>query len=262
MGYNCGIVQEYEIVYHFFDKRIGAMHIQFLRIPALICMFILVQTAPKLSGYPQMASKVLYSGSIQFPKMHKLPNVRIYWKGYRVKCECNDDSKKITFIFADDNNQPSFKLLFTESLQFETEQNVVKYLKIQDGMPYKFYSLTLAKADSLLDEYADKNGAPKAAWRIHEYRNALHNGIIPDDTIIICLNPNYVEKVEGGDSITLPTIKIRNDVLAFAGSEEKLHQHADELFLSLVMDCDAIHTAMQQEVRPKYEQKMVLTLPA
>lgn len=248
------------------------MRIQISHIQALICMLIVAQAAPELSGYSQMASKILYSGSIQFPKLRKMPNVRIYWKGYRVKCESNDDSKKITFIFADDNNHPSFKVLITESLQFETEQNVVKYLKIQEGLPYKFYSLTLAKTDSILEDdkniaygkniEEDKNNQPKAAWHVHEYRHALHNGIIPDDTIIVCLNPDYVEKVEGGDSITLPTIKIRNDLLQFVGSEDNLLQHTDEIFLSLVIDCDAIHTAMQQEVRPKYEQKIVLTLPA
>ncbi len=237
------------------------MRTYFPYLAAIICLFILSQSAPRLYCQSPIASKILYSGSIQFPKLHKLPNVRIYWKGYRVKCECNDDTKKMCFIFADESNKPSFKVLFTESLQFETEQNVVKYLKIQEGMPYRFYSLTLSKADSLLDEEFDKTNQQKS-WRIREYRHALHNGIIPDDTIIVCLNPDYIDKLEGGDSVTLPTIKIRNDVLQLVGSEAKLHERADELFLSLVMDCDAIHTAMQEEVRPKYEQKMVLTLPA
>lgn len=231
-------------------------------IMAIICLLFLFELAPKLSCYPSIASKILYSGSLQFPKLHKLPNVRIYWKGYRVKCECNDDAKKITFIFADDSNQPTFRVLFTESLQFEAEKNVVKYLKITDGMPYKFYTATLAKADSLLQEEFDKNVLQKASWRIREYRHALHNGIIPDDTIIICLNPDYVDRLEGGDSVTLPTVKIRNDVLQLVGSEEKLHEHTDELFLSLVMDCDAIHSDMHEEVRPKYDLKTVLTLPA
>lgn len=213
-------------------------------------------------------AKTVYYGTIQFPmNLRTLPAIRIYYKGRRISGETNNDTKKASFNIVDENPQNSFHLLFTEHLQFETEQseqggqsNVIKYLKVPENSHYKFYTLSLANNNPFLEEAAE-NVSNKMRWHIRKHgKAALHNGIIPDNTIIVCLDPDYVEKVEGGSTTTLPTIKIRSDIVTFVGSEEKIHEKSDELQLSLVMDCDAIHAAVQQEIRPKFERKMIVAL--
>lgn len=216
-----------------------------------------------MSYYPH--SKTVYYGTIQFPmNLHHIPDIRIYYKGYRIKCETNHDTKRASFSIVDENHRSDFKILFTEHLQFETtEQNVVEYLKVPDQAFYKFFTLNLVKNNPFLEEAEDnESSTQKTKWRIRELRKALHNGIIPDDTIIVCIDPNYIEKMSGGNATTLPTIKIRPDLIKFVGSEAKVHQKSDELLLSLVMDFDAIHASLQQEIRPKYEQKMIVALTA
>ena len=203
--------------------------------------------------------KTLFNGTIQFPKLNRIPDVRVYWKGYRIKCERNDENQKTTFTITDEGSQAALNLLFTEHIQFETEQNNVKYLKVPETIAHRFYALTLTKADSFLTEDQDSTQVPKVSWHIKELQVPLEMGIIPDNTVIICLDPLYIEKVDGGDATTLPMIKVRSDILQLVGSEENLHEHTDELLLSL-LDCDTIHAAMQQEIRPRYDKKLILAL--
>jgi hypothetical protein len=212
-------------------------------------------------GYAR--AKTVYYGTIQFPmNLHHIPDIRIYYKGYRISCETNNETKRATFSIVDENHRSDFKLLFTEHLQFETtEQNVVEYLKVPDYATYKFFSLNLIKTNPFLEETEEgSSNGHKTTWKVRELRKALHNGIIPDDTIIVCMDPNYIEKINGGNTTTLPSFKIRHDLVKFVGSEEKIQQKADELLLSMVMDCDAIHATLQQEIHPKYERNMIVAL--
>ncbi len=69
---------------------------------------------------------------------------------------------------------------------------------------------------------------------------ALKENKIPDDALIVCYTPQYVERMEGGSSIQLPKIIIKDNVLELAGSESNLIDSSITLLLSS-LDTDAIH---------------------
>lgn len=212
-------------------------------------------------------NKTLMWGSIQFPKtVSNVPDIRIYYCGLRIKCEINNELKRITYAIPDVAHKTSFKLLITDELQYESELNVIKYLKVRENASYKFYQLDLIYStpnlcflEQSLETEANCQGS-KTSWQIKEFRNVLDKGRIPDDTIIICCKPAYIDRLETNHSNALPTLKIRSDIVQITGSEQKLHEIADELIISL-LDYDTIHAAMhQEEIRPSTNPKTILTI--
>ena len=212
-------------------------------------------------------NKTLIWGSIQFPKTVAIvPDIRIYYSGQRIKCETNHDLKRVTYAIPDIAHKSQFKILITDNLEFAAEYNVIKYLKVRENAPYKFYQVELAQSNPILcslepqPEHATNCPDNKTAWHIREYRNALDKGRIPDDTVIICCKSSYIDHLETSNAAALPTIKIRPDIIQVAGSEKQLHEIADELIISL-LDYDTIHAAMhQEEIRPSTNPKTVLAI--
>ena len=212
-------------------------------------------------------NKTLMWGAIQFPKsIAIIPDIRIYYSGQRIKCEINHELKRITYAIPDVAHKTFFKLLITDDLEFVSECNVIKYLKVSEGAPYKFYQINLAPCMNHLcsleqsGESETSSQTPSLAWDIREHRNALFQGRIPDDTIIICCKSSFIDHLEGTNANALPTVKIRPDIVEFAGSEKKLHEISDELILSL-LDYDTIHAAMhQEEIRPSASPKTILAI--
>lgn len=211
-------------------------------------------------------NKKMIWGAIQFPKtLTSIPDMRIYYSGQRIKCETQQDIKRVTFAIPDSAQKNQFKILITDNVEFASEYNVIKYLKVRHNTPYKFYLATLIQQTIPLCslEQLDNEGINSKnilTWHIQEYPNALEKERIPDDTIIICLKASYIERLEGSSETMLPTIKIRSDIVKLAGSEQQLHDQANELILSL-LDYDTIHAAMhQEEVHPANNPKTVLAI--
>ncbi len=212
-------------------------------------------------------NKTLMWGSIQFPKnIEHVPDIRIYYSGQRIKCEINHDLKRITYAIPDTAHKTQFKMLITDNLEFASEYNVIKYLKVRQNTPYKFFQVDLVRLNPTLcslEQQFDNDhvtNSQKMNWYIKEYRNTLDKGRIPDDTIIICCKSSYIDKLESIQETTLPTIKIRPDLIQVAGSEKQLHENADELIISL-LDYDTIHATMhQEEIRPSSSPKTILSI--
>lgn len=212
-------------------------------------------------------NKTLIWGSIQFPKnISAVPDIRIYCSGQKIKCETNQDLKRITFAIPDVAYKTNFKLLITDNLEFASEYNVVKYLKVSENASYKFYQLNLITSIphlcSLEQPFElDFNCQPSPkSWQIRELRSCLDKGRIPDDTIIVCCKSSYIDHLDGSNATTLPVIKIRPDIVQVVGSEKKLHELSDELIISL-LDYDTIHAAMhQKEIRPSTSPKTILAI--
>jgi hypothetical protein len=211
-------------------------------------------------------NKKMVWGAIQFPKtLTSVPDIRIYYSGQRVKCESQNDIKQVTFAIPESVQKNQFAILISDNLEFSSEHNVIKYLKVRHGTPYKFYCATLVQQKVPLcsleqpdnDEASAKN---IPTWCIQECPTAITKERIPDDTIIICLKASYVEGLDGSNATMLPTIKIRPDIVQLAGSEQKLHDQANELIISL-LDYDTIHAAMhQEEIHPANNPKTVLAI--
>ena len=199
----------------------------------------------------------LFMGSIQFPhSLETIPDLRIYCGGHKIACE-NGKNNRTSFAIRGERQRTTFYLLITKTIAYDTiEKNTIRHLTISPSQPYKFYRLTLyAQEPSLFDE-APKNQKPTYTWNIQEQRLPFKNRI-PDDAIIICYNPEYVDSIEGGNAIELPTIHIKSDIVDLVGSENMLHEKSVELLLSS-LDHDALHATIKQEL--KHDQKTIIAV--
>ena len=214
--------------------------------------------------------EALFIGTIQFPNtIKKVPNIRVYCSGHIIKTETDDDSKKLTFSIPESKNKKRFSLLITEGIQFETEENTVKYLKIDPSLQeYKFYQFELVKKNaeqngeskdktkSIKNHEQPENHNADYHWVIEEDHLALEDGRIPDDTVIICYKPSYIEGLQGGTKLEFPHIRIKNNILQLAGSEDQLHDTSITLLLSS-LDYDTIHRSIRQEIKQDYQKTLI-----
>lgn len=207
----------------------------------------------------EVSGKALVYVNIQFPTVEKVPCMRAYYCGIRVtKSEYNNTANKITFTIPA-WQQTSFNLVITEWYVPQTEmseENTVKFLKIPEGVAYRSYTLTLVKAAHVTDPHANEHATQNLTWHIQENKG-LPGRHIPDDALIIVYNPDYIEKIEGGNASELPTIFIKPTILELLGSEEKLHEYSDSLLLA-ALNLDSLHASLQQQV--KHVDKTVIAL--
>lgn len=211
-------------------------------------LFLALFLLPLVQSNYAFIEKKLFVGSIQFPKLKSIPNVRIYYRGNKIKSETDQEGKKVTFSLSENKLSTFFYLLITEQIHSETENNTIKYFKIQTNQKYKLFSLELI---------TDNKG--KSEWRIKEQQIPFKTGRIPDDAIIICYNPAFVEKIVGGTEIELPKIYIKDNIVSLVGSEDKLHDKSIELLLSS-LDYDALHSTIKQAVKQDISLKTVVAL--
>lgn len=220
------------------------------RLFVFLSLLMLCQTHSADLFKPTLLShnKKLFMGSIKFPEaIITIPNLRIYYKGQIITCESNNETKNLAFSIAEESKIVSFYLLITEKITYASEKNTIKYLKAIQ--PYKIYKLTL------------DNENDTETWAIESIAPNLYDNKIPDNTIIVCCNPEYIDTIKGGTTIMLPDIIIRNDILQLVGSEKQLHEHLNELLLAS-LDYDTIHARIQQEIKPNYQQKTIVALTA
>lgn len=197
--------------------------------------------------------------SIEFPKtVKKVPQVCIYQGGERFTAEIDKEGKRACFILPVDKACTHFSLLITEGLQFESEENTIQYLKVDTKKPYKFYNMELVKAPRKryrvpIEKQEKKK--EKDRWIVTQDELG-QDGRIPDDTIIVLLNADYVHEVRGDESFELPTIFIKKNVLNIAGSEKKLHDKSIELLLSS-LDYNPLHANSKTHTRQDREKIIV-----
>jgi len=96
---------------------------------------------------------------------------------------------------------------------------------------------------------------PSESWHV-EQRSLHADGIIPDDALIICCNPDLIDELSGGNSIDLPTIHLCQDLLKKVGSEEALHEATDSFLISC-LNLDTLHTKLTFDVKQHQEKKLV-----
>ncbi len=213
--------------------------------------------------------KVLVMGSIQYPmEIEKIPLLRIYCGGNKIKCETSHDNKKLTFAFNEYRGQSEYYILVAEQIEFITENNVVLYLKIPMQIPYKLYVVKRIPSEIQKKNPAGLNELDIAyQWDIQEVR-LTEERRIPDNAIIICDNPHHIAEVLGGvagseksTAYELPKVVMRSDLLQIVGSEKKLHEYADMLRLAAI-DSDTIHSwrhSIKSSVNKKAKTIVALT---
>jgi len=211
-------------------------------------------------------SHPLFIGTIQFPTtLQTVPGIRIYCCGHKITCETNNETKQLLFSIPEISDSKKIFLLITEALQFEVEENTVKYIKNALRVPYKLYSLELLKREELPDEneqdsiriHIPESKATTYSWLIQEAQLDNSTRKVPDNTIIICYTPDYIDRLEGGNAMELPRIIVKENILEIAGSEKKLHDSATRLLLS-VIDYDTLHKKIEQEVKNDHPNKTII----
>lgn len=212
-----------------------------IKIMTLITMVIWGLAVINVNAHPSS----MYIGNIQFPStLTKTPTLRIYFAGNKLACKRNDEKKNISFnVTPIQHNMPLY-ILVIKKVQWQSDENIIKYLKVNPQKAYRLYRIA----------FNTNNGT----WHIQE-EFLDEQGKIPDNTIIIISAPEWIEKIEGGNTVTLPTIYIQSTIMDQFESEEALTRETESLLLGAI-DSDSIHKKTEQMVKPHYKIKTVLAL--
>lgn len=210
-------------------------------------------------------SPMIFGGTIQFPRsVTKVPDIRIYRSGSIIDAAIDNTSKKISYSISDDRSQNMFTLLIAESkaLSAEVDENTIKYWKVKPRHPYKFYSLMLKEVVANNQSTSSRTQAQQSPfiWAVKEHTLTFNNGRIPDNTIMVCYNPDFIDTISGGSIVNVPSIVIKPDILRMVGSEVILHEKSVEMLLSSALDYDSLHSHVKQTVKLDYPNKTVVTL--
>ncbi|MCK5633137.1 hypothetical protein KAH94_05275 [bacterium] len=200
--------------------------------------------------------------------MKSVPQICIYYCGNNFTCEAHEESKRSYFTLPVDKACTTFSIIIIhlKDLQWVSKKNTVhyntvNYYKAKANSSYKFYDLELVKAPfkryRTPSETLKNKQEKKGHWNIEEKKLSAE-GKIPDDTIIVLYNAEYVDNLEGNNSFELPTIIIKNDILTLAGSEKKLHDDAIELLLESI-DHNPLHSHVQIHTRQD-KQKIIIAM--
>jgi hypothetical protein len=198
----------------------------------------------------------VYPCTVEFPKtLKKVPEICIYHGGERFIGEVDTTGRRACFNLPIEKSCTHFNLLVIEELQFESEKNTIQYLKIDTKQPYKYYTMELVRASRKRYVPSDRKNQESEPdrWIIRSGK-VSPDGRIPDETIIVLLNANYVERVEGSNGFELPTIFIKENIVEIAGSEQRLHDKSVEMILSS-LDYNPIHVNTKIATRCEGEHR-------
>ncbi len=198
----------------------------------------------------------MYVGNIKFPHvLEKVPPVRAYFRGEKFTCSINNESKQTTFSISSDQRNTPLYILVTKHVHWGSKENTIKYLKTDINKSYKLYLIT--PHESLPGK---KQEDTEAHWGIQEITLDTDGKLLDEfNTIIVIFNPDWIDTLEGGNSITLPNLRVYSNILERVGTERELHAMAEELLLAS-LDSDSIHKKIQHTVKPYYQLKTVLAL--
>jgi hypothetical protein len=203
--------------------------------------------------------RMLYMGTIQFPReLQELPEVRMYHCGHKIKPEYHDTNKYISFAIPGDRQRFYFDLIITPTIGYKLhEHNTIRYLTIPPDQPYKWYRILLVKKVRSESKKGESVVSPYG-WEIHKlFFGYGSDRRIPDDAIIICYNPDFVEDLKGGNAIDLPTVLIKSNIVDLVGSEHSLHEKSIEMLLSS-LDFNTLHATIEQEIH--HVQKTIVAM--
>jgi hypothetical protein len=154
-------------------------------------------------------------------------------------------------------------MLITPDIEFCSHENTVPFLKLKKNAPYKFFVMELIQVEA-----PKKKKKPWAnpfeknmeyMWAIRQLDLKLPDDRIPDETIIVRYNPEYIYALEGGNNIEFPKIIVKSDILKIVGSEAKLHELSNKWFLA-ALNTDTIHDTPPAEIRIAPQSKTVLAM--
>jgi hypothetical protein len=207
--------------------------------------------------YPYAYPKTLFVERVIFPgTLETVPTIRAFYAGRKISGEVSGNS--VTFSFPE-MRRNFFYLLISHDLEFGSPDNTISCLKLKKSANYKFYALELVSVENKKRKKSLNQPQFDYTWNVKELSLSLAGNRIPDDTVIVWYNPDFIKGLEGGNLIEFPKIIIRPDIVALLGSEEKLHNLSNQYLLS-ALNLDTIHDNITQEIAYTASPKTILAL--
>ncbi len=207
----------------------------------------------------------LMLGTIRFPpSIHTVPAIRIYCGGRIITSSIDQKNKTISFSIPRYAQQSHFPLVIAEKVSFahiaskyqSATNNTAAYMKLDQGQPYKFYSLLLVPEFSGESEQAQL----RYTWRIKN--EVIDSSLkLPDDAIIICCDPNLIDGIHGTNNFELPTIVVTPNVLKLSSSEQSFYEKSTQIMLAS-LDSDAMHAPQDKQPIRQEENRIIIAAPA
>lgn len=218
---------------------------------------LLLLSIASLTSQANPPATPLVLGTFQFPQnIASVPVPRIYHMGKTIPCEVHEGTKKVTFDLPKHKNTHQFSLVVTESIRYELkkndylEQQTIDYIYVPAGKPYKYYELKLT------DSKNENEDSKKLCWKIKEKQLGHKTNRIPDEAIIVLYSPEYIDGLSGGNSLELPVISIKPDVVELAGSAESLYESSIKLQLAS-LNSDTIHLPLKHVIKQLGQRTLI-----
>lgn len=178
----------------------------------------------------------------------------IYYDGHIIQTETNGST--VHFEIPRGQRQSHFFILVTDSVTPIAKKNkdgdlifnTIDYLKVPNNQPYKLYQVILM-AQKTQQGFA-------YYWAVIEMALDF-DGRIPDQTVIINYLPELIDRVEGGDLVSLPTIYVRSPLQT---SKTLLTNDVHERILKMqlaTLDTNTIHTPIKKLIA-QTEKKIII----
>ena len=220
--------------------------------------FVLLCWSLHASIVPSLISKnTILLGSIQFNQsVDREIELPVLYKGkeYNAKVEKNGDSRKAHFELYEEEKPQELYVLITEYLSLPENPNV-EHLCTSEHHNYRLFKLTCIKVENTNDsnEMFD-------TWRVEEVSSSKKIVAIPDNTIIVFMDPKAIEKIQPiswsteSNIMRIPMIKLKESL-----TKNALYDMADKMKLTL-LDSKFLHKKAHLASIP-YANNRLLSMP-
>lgn len=189
----------------------------------LVCLCFFWTTTPSFAEH-----KIL-TGVIQFSeKTSAIPSIKVRAGGADLPCELSQQNKQCIFRLKTKPTSTFFYLVIAS--QFDARlsgDNTIDYYKVPTHTKYQAYALEYQIS-------AEGAGAGKGSWKVHNFLLPKETRRIPDEAIIVYLDPSYIASIEGGSSIEFPVITIKHNLSELLGSEQAAMDRFDTILLASI----------------------------
>jgi hypothetical protein len=223
-----------------------------LLLVSLICLIV-------TSSYTQS----LIMGCIQFPKeLPSVPSVRIYYSGKIIKTTPDHEQKKIHFSLPKFGRQFRYSIVITPLLEFAKNTKadtpiMIDFMKLPNTQNYKMFTLLLMPK---FQDPEDTDAKLEYAWRVKDDWILNKDHKIPDDAIIICMDPQWIDHIGGATEYELPTVYVKSNVVNICGSSDNFYDQSAKILLA-AMDSDAFHNASEEPYIKQKENCIMIAAP-
>lgn len=196
----------------------------------LILLFIIL----KNYNIEAFLLKPSYIFKVQFPEFFKSkPQIQAYYRGYNLPiksgiCKLPEDTGSMFYI------------IIAKTISFiKSESN--NYLKLKPGSHSKCYRI-------LRNSTAAFNPEQKP-WKIQEELQEEQSERLPDNSIIICMDPNYVKelKIDSKNSNKNSKEKVLPIIIIDPEVSESEFNKSLEFSLLASLDINAIHSKVSHQ---------------